>query len=654
MGIWNSYVLFGSFVLITNMRLAIANAILLLAPHCATSFQVIAPLSASTTSASTAAHAHLSLRATTLESDASVSTSTNPLAALFDKVTSSIGGGGGTNKKLSAKPTPVEQLIDAINNRDAAMASQILAEDCTLTDTRYYDPPIEGRNSIRRHIALEGGAFDPSQMRIIDEIAVDADGTTICTQWHTERDDQTVENERGCSFYTVDVQSNQITSIMDVPEPKSKPGDSGLALLDKASQIIDKTGVGFAAKAVGSATNANAGATSVERYFDAWNRRDMQAAVECFAVECTYEDTQYDYAFEGKGKLEQHLLRVADCLPTSFAFVVDNLAISADKTKVGVQWHLENGDGEALPFTRGVSFYKVDERTGLIVEGFDVPEPAVVKPGSLNLFASTLQRKVSAEPVRIVPIVTWLAYMGIVFFSDGILPGANALQLEQRTWEEVRDLSLNFFLVSPIAHLPFAPVVHPMLEGVFNLLLSWAAMFAGFLSDDREEKPNIFPMLPAVAGMQFLTSAFLLPYLALRTSEDLKSGDVVYKEDVSGLESTLGEFRWLGAMMGAVGSGSIAWFFFARTDIFGSEFSERYGSFMDLLSIDRVGSSFIVDLAIFALFQGWLVDDDMRRRGIDIDGGELAGLRTIAKFIPFFGMAAYLTVRPSLPEKQLE
>jgi hypothetical protein len=376
--------------------------------------------------------------------------------------------------------------------------------------------------------------------------------------------------------------------------------------------------------------------------------------VECFAAECTYEDTQYDYAFEGKERLEQHLLRVADCLPTSFAFVVDDLAISADKTKVGVQWHLENGDGEVLPFTRGVSFYKLDSRSGTIVEGFDVPEPAVVKPGAVNLLASTLRRKLSAEPARILPIATWLAYMGIVFFSDGILPGANALQLEQRTWEEVRDLSINFFLVSPILHLPFAPVVHPMLEGVFNLLLSWAAMFAGFLSDDREDKPSIFPMLPAVAGMQFLTSAFLLPYLALRTSEQLESGDVVYKEDVTGVEALLGEFRWLGAMMGTVGSGSIAWFFLARTDVYGSDFSERYASFFDLLSIDRVGSSFIVDLAIFALFQGWLVDDDMRRRGIDIDGGEMAGLRNVAKVVPFFGLAAYITLRPSLPEKQLE
>ena len=108
--------------------------------------------------------------------------------------------------------------------------------------------------------------------------------------------------------------------------------------------------------------------------------------------------------------------------------------------------------------------------------------------------------------------------------------------------------------------------------------------------------------------------------------------------------------------MGAVGSGSIAWFFLARADEFGSIFSERYASFLDLLSVDRVGSSFIVDLAIFALFQGWLVDDDMRRRGIDIDGGEMAGLRNVAKFFPFFGLAAYLTLRPTLPvpEKQLD
>jgi len=73
------------------------------------------------------------------------------------------------------------------------------------------------------------------------------------------------------------------------------------------------------------------------------------------------------------------------------------------------------------------------------------------------------------------------------------------------------------------------------------------------------------------------------------------------------------------------------------------------------LSIDRVGSSFIVDLIIFGLFQGWLVDDDLRRRGIVLDEGSADGkiqlLRNVAKFVPFFGLAAYLTLRPNLPTR---
>ena len=217
-----------------------------------------------------------------------------------------------------------------------------------------------------------------------------------------------------------------------------------------------------------------------------------------------------------------------------------------------------------------------------------------------------------------------------------------AQALEQRTWEEVRDLSLNFFLVSPILGLPFAPVVHPGLEAIFNLLLSWAAMFAGFLSDDRPKKPNLFPMLPTVIGMQFLTSAFLLPYLATRTSE--KEEDV-YFEDLSPVTSVT-ESKALPLLLTGVGSGSIVWGFLARYDQFGG-LQERYASLIDLLSIDRVGASFVVDLLIFAAFQGWFIDDDIKRRRMDAD----SWLGKAGKFVPFFGMAVYLTFRDPIPKK---
>ena len=437
-------------------------------------------------------------------STSSVSQDANPLSSfinnLFGKEPSS-----GRSSSSPDLPSVADQFVDAWNRRDMEAASHFFSDDATYTDTKFYDSFV-GKSALRRHFLLEKGAISPTRARAVDDRSVSADGSSVCIIWHYEEDGVPVDRERGCSFYTVGL-DGKIDMAMDVMEPKSKPGDAGLKLLNAASKVIDQTGVGYLEDVQKS---GKAAATAVERYFDAWNRRDMENAISCFANDCKYEDTQYADAFAGIEKLETHLNRVAACLPLSFAFSVDDLAISADRRKVGVQWHLENKEnGDALPFTRGCSFYKLDME-GLITDGFDVPEPAVVKKGSLELGIGSISNSVRADPIRTLPIAIWVAYMGVVFLSDGILPGANALQLEQRTWEEVRDLSLNFFLVSPLLNLPFSPVVHPMLEGVFNLLLSWAAMFAGFLSDEREDKPNLFPMLPAVAGMQFLTSGALL------------------------------------------------------------------------------------------------------------------------------------------------
>ena len=72
----------------------------------------------------------------------------------------------------------------------------------------------------------------------------------------------------------------------------------------------------------------------------------------------------------------------------------------------------------------------------------------------------------------------------------------------------------------------------------------------------------------------------------------------------------------------------------------------------DLLSGDRLGSSFVVDLVLFGLFQGFLVDDDLRRRGVD---PEAAGaLRALGKFVPFYGLCGYLALRPPLPTRAEE
>ncbi len=204
-----------------------------------------------------------------------------------------------------------------------------------------------------------------------------------------------------------------------------------------------------------------AAARRAVEFFAAWNKRDMEAACACFSDDCVYEDTQYSGAFEGKAKLREHLDRVADALPDTFAFVVDDIADGGDT--VGVRWHVENA-GEPLPFTRGASIYKSNEN-GLLCSGFDVPEPAPIKPGGSGLALLSLASKIIDEPIRAAPLLCALVYCWQLFLAEGqLLPGPSALALDGATWVEVRDLSLNFWFVGPSVFGGAFPVVHPGLE----------------------------------------------------------------------------------------------------------------------------------------------------------------------------------------------
>ena len=115
-------------------------------------------------------------------------------------------------------------------------------------------------------------------------------------------------------------------------EPAStKPGDSGLNLLETVSKLIGDENIVVKGNNGGVIDNS---ISIVEQYFDAWNRRDMQDAKSPFAKDCVMRDLQYDDAFHGRAEFEKHLLRVKDCLPNTFAFVVNDIV--ATSNKVGV------------------------------------------------------------------------------------------------------------------------------------------------------------------------------------------------------------------------------------------------------------------------------------------------------------------------------
>lgn len=398
---------------------------------------------------------------------------------------------------------------------------------------------------------------------------------------------------------------------------------------------------------------------TISRYFQYWNARDMNGAIELFDDDCVYEDTLYPTVFRGREQLKAHLYNVATALPESFKFVIDSFSEDTSTGNVGIQWHVES-DGTSLPFTRGCSMYTVDSN-GLITKGFDVPEP-VVKSGSISLQLLKSVKPFIVDRNRIIPAVAWVFYCWFLFLSD-IAPGLPATSIDPNTWDEVLRLSLNFWLVLPLLSPDNAAVVHPILEGTFNLVLCWAGLFAGFLSDGKSAKGGN-RMLGTVAGMQFLTNAVLLPYLVSRdtntdatsTSSILETGKPVAGHNSDDRIIAFSESKLLPIVFGAVGVLSILWCAVGRTDTFG-DLPTRIDSYTQLVGSDRLSFSFLVDLLYFAVFQGWLIDDDVRRRLVATDvpvtvPPSLADAAELAKRVPFFGVLYYFFIRPPLQQSK--
>lgn len=435
-----------------------------------------------------------------------------------------------------------------------------------------------------------------------------------------------------------------------LPSMQAAPRGGGKSLVDSLfGGAASKPTAG-----AGGRRKEGQGAAVVKKYFELWNERRMSEAVELFSPDCVYEDTLYPGAFEGRDNLRKHLFKVADALPDSFAFVVDVISDGGDGN-VGVQWHVES-EGKQLPFTRGSSMYKVDARSGQITYGFDVPEPTV-KSGSFSLAILTVAGKLIDSPKRALPLAAWAFYCWFVFLST-VAPGPNALSLDPATWQEVRDLSLNFWLIMPIGFPDASPVLHPGLEGLFNFLLSWAALFSGFIVDGKRESIGDYQLqeqqdgedggkgpknafVPYVLGMQLLTNAIYLPYLVLRKPwfpNESGSSSVA----LTGAER-FGESRVAPLAFMGVGLLSLGWAALGRPEF--GDLATRWASFVDIVGTDRLTFSFVIDCLYFWAFQGWLMDDDLQRRPQPQSGGPNLA---VAKAVPFFGLVYYLLARPRL------
>ena len=272
----------------------------------------------------------------------------DPFGTIFDSVASLFPPSTRKNAASNKDEETVRAFINALNSREdpSSIVMQFFDDDINYVDTSYYNP-IQGKDDLIKHFYLHTGSSalstftsDSLEVIVIDEIVSsttksEGDLSKICVMYHlASTGGKDVPDTTAISFYNL--QGGKITQLFDVTEPASpKPGDGGLKLLKSVSKLIGDESI------VMESTNSDSDrSNSVEKYFDAWNRRDMKDATALFAEDCKMRDLQYDEAFQGRDEFEKHLLRVKDCLPSTFNFAVDDIAISS--TKAGVLWHVEN------------------------------------------------------------------------------------------------------------------------------------------------------------------------------------------------------------------------------------------------------------------------------------------------------------------------
>jgi len=286
---------------------------------------------------------------------------------------------------VTAKPSKVERCYQAWNDRDFDEAISCFSDDFSYDDGQYLGI-ITDKPTLRRSLERNAEILPVGCKMVVDHIAVDENNGNIGSCWHVEREDGiTVPLTRGCSFYTTDKTTGLIKTGFKVTEMVVKTNKSlSDNLVGSASKFIQATEKFSNASAkVSSFTQRQQQEPKsiIEKYFQAWNNRDLETALDCFTDDATYqtEDPVFVDTFRGKDSLKEHLLKNAATLPSSCQIILDDLAIDESNGTFGVRWHLEV-DGVGIPNLKGCSMYTKDKSSGLLKSGYDVTESPVKVP----------------------------------------------------------------------------------------------------------------------------------------------------------------------------------------------------------------------------------------------------------------------------------
>jgi len=383
-------------------------------------------------------------------------------------------------------------------------------------------------------------------------------------------------------------------------------------------------------------------------YYTNYNNKNIPAVLDLIAEDCVYEDLIYQDPFQGRGEIAKYFEKIEQLVPKDIKFVVEDIT-EGDPKKVGVRWHVELDGVAQFPFSRGVSFYEVNDK-GQIIFARDIVEPTF-KPGAAALqgisVVAPLVRKLgpAADPSNLssLPIAAaamggfWVAYISYVMVSTAA-PGLPVWQTTPETLTSVINESYNFFYVNILLekiNLNPVPCIaeHPVGEALFNFVNAWSMMMLPVWANDEPEgkKPvDSKVKLGLFIGTMFLTNVFLPVYLALRLIPAAKEERSKLEENETSGTLNLPSYisPLFGGIAGVVGIVSVFWAAAARPEIAG-DLSSRYQYFIDMASTDRVFWAFCVDATLYSVWQAWLL-------------GDTGEAKIWQRYIPFFGMAGYL------------
>lgn len=270
----------------------------------------------------------------------------------------------------------VEKCYQAFNNRDMSSLASCFSSNFEYDDGQYLGT-ITSKQELMQHFQELQNVLPADSKVIMDDIAICTSGN-IGTKWHMETGDGSIVNyTKGVSFYTTDSEG-LIKTAFKVSEMIVKPStDMADRLVSSASRFMTSSND----KQTCSQESSTRNASIIEKYFEAWNRREMDTALGYFCDDCMYEteDPVFVASFRGKKELRNHLVKNAKSLPSSAQIILDDLAIDTLNGTFGVKWHLEV-NGISIPNLRGCSMYTLEKESQLLKSGYDVTEAPVKVP----------------------------------------------------------------------------------------------------------------------------------------------------------------------------------------------------------------------------------------------------------------------------------